>query len=805
MNKNIKTTKTTGKKKTKKTPKKYTKYIIRFIWISFAVIILSITAFFALIANGKIGYMPPVEDLENPINKYASEVFTVDLQLMGTYAQSKDNRIYTNYNELSPYLVQALIATEDERFAKHSGIDAYALVRAVIKTGILFQKSGGGGSTITQQLAKQLYSDHAQSKMERVFQKPIEWVIAVQLERYYTKQEIINMYLNQFDFLYNAVGIQSACWVYFGKQPMDLTVEEAATLIGMCKNPSYFNPLRRVEQTVGRRNVVLDQMCNNGYISKAECDSVKQLPLVTHYHKADHKEGIAPYMREYIRLTMTAKKPEKKDYQSYQMQKFREDSLAWDTNPLYGWCEKNKKNDGSNYSLYTDGLKIYTTVDSRMQRYAEEAVEEHMTGYLQPAFDREKARAKRLFSRDISQKDIDQIMNRSMKMSDRYYNLKNRENKTDDEIEAIFNTPIEMQVYSISGPKDTIMTPIDSILYMKSFLRTGMMAMDSHTGAVKAYVGGTDFRYFQYDMVSMGKRQVGSTAKPFLYSLAMESGMTPCDEMLFGPQVLEDENKREWKPKNSNKDSQKYIGEMVSIRWGLQRSDNWVTAALMKRLSPYRFADLVYSYGILTPIAPVVSACLGPFDASVSEMVTAYSTYANGGIRIEPLLVTRIEDREGNIIATFGTRVQEIISESASYKMLSMLRGVVDGGTGNRMRRNHGMTVQMGGKTGTSQNHSDAWFMAFTPSLVGGCWVGGEERSIRFNAMAEGQGAASALPIMGIFMKKVYGDSQLGYSQSETFVVPEQYSNVCPTVSAISLDYDHDYDYSGAAIDEEFQ
>jgi penicillin-binding protein 1A len=754
----------------------FAKKIIKWFWISFIGLIVFIFLFFLLIAKGVIGYMPPVEDLENPINKYATQVLSIDLKTMGTYAQSKENRIYVNYNELSPYLVQALIATEDARFMSHSGIDAYALLRAFVKRGLLFQKSGGGGSTISQQLAKQLFSVHAGSIGERLFQKPIEWVIAVQLERYYTKEEIINMYLNKFDFLYNAVGIQSACWVYFGKLPKDVSVEEAATLIGMCKNPSYYNPLRQIDRTQGRRNVVLELMHENNYISKAECDSLKKTPLVTQYNKIDHKEGIAPYFREYLRLIMTAKQPQKKNYPAYNIYQYTSDSLAWETNPLYGWCNKNQKIGGDNYNIYTDGLKIYTTIDSRMQVYAEQAVEEHVSGFLQPAFFKEKAGSSTApYSRMLSKTDLNKIMGNAMKQTDRYRELK-KENKPDNQIQSIFNTPVEMQVFSWEGLKDTIMTPMDSIRYMKSFLRTGFMAMDTHSGAVKAYVGGINYQYFQYDMVSMGKRQIGSTVKPLFYSLAMESGMTPCDEVLHLEPEIYTETGEKWPIRNANK---KRIGEMVSIRWGLQNSDNWVTASLMKQLSPYALKRLLISYGLSEPIDAVVSLCLGPCDASVSEMVSGYSTFANSGIRVDPIYVTRIEDRNGNVIATFSPKIYEVLGEDANYKMLDMLQDVINGGTGNAMRRRYGITAPMGGKTGTTQNNSDCWFMGFTPSIVAGCWVGGEERSIHFNTMNEGQGARAALPVMAIFLQKVYADPQLGYSQSEQFIVPEKYSNPC--------------------------
>jgi len=751
------------------------KKIIRGVWGLFFLCVIIIVILFTLIAKGKIGYMPPIEDLENPINKYASQIISTDMVTLGTYSQSNENRIYTNYNDLSPALVQALIATEDARYYSHSGIDIQALLRSIIKRGILFQKSGGGGSTISQQLAKLLYSEHAETFMERLFQKPVEWVIAVQLEKYYTKDEIINMYLNKFDFLYNAVGIQSACLVYFNKIPKDISIEEAATLIGMCKNPSYFNPIRYSERTIGRRNVVLSLMETNKYLSKAQADSLKALPLITHFRRMDHKEGLAPYFREYLRLVMTAKKPDRKDYPAWNKQKYYEDSLAWETNPLFGWCNKRKKVDGSYYNLYTDGLKIYTTIDSRMQTYAEEAVRERMSN-LQNDFFKAKANSKTApYSRSLSQTDVDAILERAVKQSDRYAILK-KENKSESEIQTIFNTPVDMSVFSWEGAKDTIMSPRDSIIYMKSFLRAGFMAMDPRTGAVKAYVGGIDFNYFKYDMVNTGKRQIGSTIKPFLYSLAMESGITPCDEMLHVEQHLTDELGRPYVPDNSNKQK---IGEMVSIRWGLQQSDNWVTAYLMKQLNPYAFVRLLHSYGLKNQIDPVVSLCLGPCDASVSEMVSGYSTFANHGIRVEPIYVTRIENNFGDILDTFSTQVSEIINEDACYKMLSMLQAVIDGGTGNRIRRDYGITVSMGGKTGTTQNHSDGWFMGFTPSLVAGAWVGGEDRDIHFDRMSEGQGATMALPILGMFFKKVYNNPDLGYSQSEHFVIPAKYADPC--------------------------
>jgi penicillin-binding protein 1A len=775
--------------------KSFKKRILLGAWSFFFLAIFSIGLVFSLIARGKIGYMPPIEDLENPINKYASQIFSADMKQLGIYSQEKESRIYINYSELSPSIVQALVATEDARFYNHSGIDAYALCRAVFSR--LFRgQNAGGASTITQQLAKQLYSDHANSTLERLLQKPVEWVIAVQLEKYYTKDEIINLYLNKFDFLYNAVGIQSACWVYFGKLPKDLSIEEAATLVGMCKNPSYYNPIRKAERTQGRRNVVLSLMESNGYISKDQCKSLQALPLKTNFHRVDHKEGLAPYFREYLRLTMNAKKPEKKNYRGWEMQKYSDDSLAWINNPLYGWCAKHKKADGTNYNLTTDGIKIYTTIDSRMQMYAENALTEHLGGFLQDKFFAEKAGNKLgPYSRNLTQEDVNGLIENAIKQTDRYHELK-RNNKSESEIRVIFNTPVEMSVFSWKGAKDTIMSPKDSILYMKSFLRAGFMAMDSRTGAVKAYVGGPDFHYFQYDMINSGKRQIGSTVKPFLYSLAMESGFTPCDQLLHVQQTLVQENGKLWSPSNANK---KKIGEMVSIGWGLQNSDNWVTAYLMKQLNPYIFARLLNSFGLKNKIDPVVSLCLGVCDASISEMISGYSTFAGKGMRVEPVYVTRIEDSFGNVLDTFAPQTYEIITEDATYKMLGMLRSVIDGGTGNRIRRNYGITVPMGGKTGTTQNHSDGWFMGFTPSLVVGSWVGGDERSIHFDRMTEGQGATMALPICGLFLKKVFENPQLGYFQTEQFEYNPKYSNPCSSYSETE-----EIDSSPSEIDDIF-
>lgn len=771
--------------------------VVKILWIFIALISLVCVFIFFSIAKGWIGYMPPVEDLENPNYKFATEVFSEDGKVLGTYSYSKENRVFVGYNDLSPNIINALIATEDVRFAEHSGIDAYALTRAVVKRGILMQKNAGGGSTITQQLSKQLYSPSADNVMERLFQKPIEWVIAVKLERYYTKEEILTMYLNKFDFLNNAVGIKTAAFTYFGCEPKDLKIEEAATLVGMCKNPSLYNPVRYNERSRGRRNVVLDQMRKAGYITEAERDSLQALPLKLKYNRVDHKEGLATYFREYLRGVLTAKKPDKANYRGWQMQKYYEDSLDWENNPLFGWCEKNTKKDGTKYNLYTDGLKIYTTLDSRMQQYAEDAVTEHLKE-LQGYFFKEKKGAKKApYTFRLTQEQVDEILGRAMRLSDRYRLMK-KAGATEAEIKKAFDTPEEMSVFSWEGEKDTIMTPMDSIRYYKFFLRAGFMSMDPRSGHVKAYVGGPNYHYFQYDMAMVGRRQVGSTIKPFLYTLAMENGFSPCDEVRHVEYTLIDENGKPWTPRNANK---KLIGDMVTVKWGLANSDNWITAYLMSKLNPYNLKRLIHTFGVRNrDIVPSVSLCLGPCEISVGEMVSAYTAFPNKGIRVAPLFVTRIEDNDGNVLATFAPEMQEVISVSSAYKMLVMLRAVFNEGTGGRVRR-LGVKADMGGKTGTTNYNADGWFMGFTPSLVSGCWVGGEDRDIHFDTMLHGQGASMALPIWTKYMVKVLGDKSLGYDENETFQLPEGYD---PCKDDVNLEGDTHIEEPVEGLDELF-
>lgn len=764
------------------------KTFVRILWGTLCAVIVFLAVSFTSIWFGWIGYMPDLEDLQNPISRYASQVYSVDGKILGTYNMNRENRVHVDYDGISPYLVQALVATEDERFYDHSGIDFIALTRAVVKRGILGQKSAGGGSTITQQLAKQLYSATAKSTLERLLQKPIEWVIAVKLERFYTKEEIITMYLNYFDFLHNAVGIKTAADVYFDKDPKNLTLTESATLIGLCKNPSYFNPVRYPERCTDRRNVVLGQMLKAGYITNEEYQKNHDEPLALNFHRVDHKDGIATYFREFLRQYIMAQKPTLEDYPSWNRVQFTIDSLAWETDPLYGWCNKNHKKNGEPYNVYTDGLKIFTTIDSRMQKYAEEAVLKHVGNYLQPAFTKEnRTKPNAPFTNALTAAEVKGILNRSIRQSERYRAMK-EQGATESEIQKAFRTPVEMSVFTYHGDIDTVMTPLDSIRYIKSFLRSGFVSMDPHNGAVKAYVGGVDFTHFTYDMATQGRRQVGSTIKPFLYALSMSNGMSPCD---VAPNVQRSYGN--WTPRNG---SRSRYGQMVTLKWGLAQSNNWISAYLMSRINPQDFLRILRDFGINTyGVYPSIVLCLGPNEASVCEMVSAYTTFANHGIHCSPMFVSKIEDNEGNVIATFQPRMNEVISEESAYKMLEMLKAVMDGGTGSRMRYKYKVECDMGGKTGTTNRNADAWFMGFTPSLVSGCWVGGEDRDIHFDSTRMGQGANMALPIWAYYMKKVFADRSLGYDPNEKFDIPEDFN---PCVSEFD-------DYSAGGIEEVFE
>ena len=767
------------------------KAFIHFLW---SVLILSICGSalaFTAIWNGWIGYMPPIEDLQNPINRFATQVYSSDGKVLGTYNLNKENRIVIPYSKISKHLIDALVATEDERFYEHSGVDFIALGRAIVKRGLLGQASAGGGSTITQQLAKQLYSEQVHNSLERILQKPIEWVIAVKLERNYTKEEIIALYLNYFDFLHNAVGIKTAANTYFNKEAKDLNIAESAMLIGLCKNPSLFNPVRFPDRARDRRNIVLGQMLKVGYLSQAEYDEYSAMPITLHFHRTDHKDGNATYFREFLRQYMMAEKPDITNYPSWNKQQYTQDSIAWVSDPLYGWCNKNFKKDGKPYNIYTDGLRIFTTIDSRMQLYAEEAVYGHVTKFLQPAFNKENRNKKNApFTGALSASQLRSILNRSMYQSERYRNMKST-GASEEEIRASFNKPVDMTIFTYHGDIDTLMTPMDSIKYYKSFLRAGFMSMDPKTGAVKAYVGGLDYNHFMYDMVTGGHRQIGSTIKPFLYALAMENGYSPCD-MAPNVQKTYIVAGQAWTPRNA---SHARYGQMVTLKWGLAHSNNWISAYLMSKLNPQLFVSTLHEFGINNPdIHPSMSLCLGPCDVSVAEMVSAYSVFANHGIRTAAMFVSHIEDNEGNVIASFQPRMNEVISAESANKMLVLLRGVVDGGTAGRLRYKYHLEGEIGGKTGTTNKNSDAWFIGFTPQLVTGIWVGGEDRDIHFDNMAMGQGATMALPIWAYYMKKVYRDRALGYNNKVSFGLPKGF-DPCPKQDADNTAYQIDEVY----------
>ena len=745
---------------------RYNRYIL-WLWIVFAGGVSMVFILFLLISNGFLGFMPSFDELENPKSNIATEIYSSDQVLLSTFFI--ENRSPVEYKDISPNLISALVATEDVRFYDHSGIDARGLARVLFRTLLLQDQSSGGGSTITQQLAKLLFHERASSIWERAFQKFKEWVIAVKLERSYTKNEILAMYLNRAEFIYDAYGVKSAVKTFFDTTLDSIKLEEAAVIIGMLKNPALFNPHRRPELTQQRRNVVLGQMMKADFISTTEFDSLSQIPLQLRFNRADHKEGLAPYFREHLRLILNAPIPERKNYASWQNQKFIEDSIDWNTDPLYGWINKSLKPDGTKYNIYKDGLKIYTTIDSRMQKYAEEAIAEHLSQNLQPKFFIEKrGRTRAPFTKNISQKDYKRIIQMSMKNTERYRNLKKNGASTDS-IKKVFDTKYPMEVFSWHGEIDTLMTPLDSIIYYKYFLRSSLLSIDPHNGHVKAYVGGANFKHFMFDMVTVGKRQIGSTIKPFVYTLGMQSGLTPCDMVPNIPQTFYLPTGKTWTPRNSGN---KRAGEMVSLKWGLANSNNNITAWVMKQLKAQPLVDFIHGLGIKSPMDPVPAICLGTPDFNLYELTGAYCNFANKGVHIEPVIVTRIEDRYGNIISEFRTRKKEAINEETAYMMLNMLKAVVNKGTGIRLRSKYQFTMEMGGKTGTTQNHSDGWFMGVTPNLVTGIWAGGEDRDIHFDNISLGQGANMALPSYALYMQKVYADEEIGITIKDTFERP---------------------------------
>jgi penicillin-binding protein 1A len=749
----------------------FKKYLVIF-WTVFGIGIIAVVILFTLIGNGKLGYMPTLTELENIESSLASEVYTADSVVMRRY-YFKENRTFTTFESISPNVIHALIATEDVRFYKHPGIDLRGLFRVFkgIATG---DQSAGGGSTLSQQLAKMLFPrEDIGNKFQLAIRKLREWVIAVKLERNFTKEEIIAMYLNKYDFLNLAVGIKSAAEIYFGTTPDQLSLEQAAMLVGMAKNSSLYNPVRRPELVRNRRNVVLSQMEKNGYITEAEYNKYKTLPLNLNFHKEDFKSTPGTYFTEYLRNILNATKPDKEKYRAWQMQQYSEDSVEWETNPLYGWCAKNPKPDGKLYNIYTDGLKIYSTIDMRMQTYAEKAVITHLGRNVQPLFDqRIKSQRNRPFSNDLTNEQAQQEYDRMMKASDRYRSLHNQGMK-ETEIRSVFNKPAEMTVFSWRGEIDTIMSPLDSIKYHLGFLRSAMMTMEVKTGKIKAWVGGPNYRHFMYDMVKNGKRQVGSTVKPFLYTLAMQNGFSPCTLVPNTEHSFTLFDGSTWTAKNSGET--KMDGKMVTLKWGLANSVNQISAWVMKQFNPQAMADMMHKLGITSPIDAVPSMFLGTSDVSLYEMVGAYGTYGNNGIYTKPYCVTRIEDRNGNVLARFSPESHDAIDARTAYLMINLMEAVVNEGTSQRLRRDvsyGNIKADVAGKTGTTQNQSDGWFMGITPELVTGVWTGGDLRSIHFEGLSAGQGASMALPVYGYFMNNLYRDRTLGYTQSSVFEAP---------------------------------
>ena len=727
-----------------------------------------------VVGTGLFAEIPSFEELENPESKEATLLLADGGEVLSTY--HIENRSYVDYDELSPYLVEAAVATEDVRFYKHSGIDFRSLARVGVKTLLLGQSSQGGGSTITQQLAKTLYPREELGRripvvwqVKMVITKMKEWITAVKLERNYTKEEIMDMYMNAVFFGSNAYGIKSASQTFFGKEPSELTVEEAATLVGMVNKPTRYNPALNPESSLKRRNFVLSQMEKAGYLTAAERDSISLIPIELSYQVLDHNSGIAPYFRDMLRRVMNAKEPKRSSYSTYE--DYVADSLLWADDGLYGWLNKNFKPDGSRYDLDRDGLRIHTTINYKMQQYAEEAVAEHLGLDLQKAFFRDLSKKRNApFSNNIDAKTRNRVMKQARRWSDRYRNMK-ASGASEQEILKSFGEPVKMRVFSwnAKGHIDTVMTPDDSIRYYKSILRAAFIAMEPNTGEIKAYVGGPNYRYFKYDNARQGKRQVGSTIKPFLYTLAMQEGMSPCDKVVNVPQtfIIGDTT---WTPKSTDRDE--WIGRTVTLKWGLTKSSNNISAYLMKRFGPEAIVEMCHKMGVQSFLDPVPSLCAGPADLSLYEMVGAYNTYPSRGVHVDPIFVTRIEDNMGNVLSEFNARKREAISEQTAYLMVNLMQGVVNDGTATRLRWKYGIKGELAGKTGTTNDQADGWFIGYTPKLTGGVWVGAEDRQVHFESLALGGGSNMALPVWGIFMNKVLKDGTLGISEQDKFIAP---------------------------------
>lgn len=746
------------------------KKIVKWFWLLFTLPVVMVCGLIALV--WAFADIPSFEELENPDSKLATQVIAEDGEILTTF--HIENRSYVTFGELSQNLVNAAVATEDVRFYNHSGIDFKSLGRVAVKTLLGGDSSQGGGSTITQQLAKTLYPRQDVSSkipgvsiIKMVWIKLKEWVTAVKLERSYTKDEIMNMYMNAIFFGSNAYGIKAASQTFFAKAPSELTVEEAATLVGMVNKPTRYNPVLNPDKSLVRRNFVISQMEKAGFISKEECDSIQQVPIALSYQIQDHNAGLGPYFRDMLRRTMNAKEPKRSSYAQYE--DYVVDSLQWADNAFYGWLNKNTKADGSKYNLDKDGLRIYTTINYKMQKYAEEAVAEHLGKDLQKSFWRDlRWKKNKPFSDDIEPEMIDQLMKQARRWSDRYRIMK-ANGASEAQIRKSFSEPVKMRLFSWNknGYVDTLMTPDDSIKYYKSHLRAAFMAIEPHTGHIKAYVGGPNYRYFKYDNVRQGKRQVGSTIKPFLYTLAMQEGMTPCDRVVNVPQTFL-VNDTTWTPKSTDKDE--WIGQTVTLKWGLTKSSNNISAYLMKQYGPHAMADMMRKMGVGSHIDETYSLCVGSADISVYEMVSAYNTFPSQGVFVTPIFVTRIEDNMGNVIGEFNNTKREAIGEHTAYLMANLMQGVVNSGTGVRLRAKYGLKGEIAGKTGTTNDQSDGWFIGYTPSLTAGVWVGAEDRQVHFESLALGGGSNMALPIWGLFMQKVLADGTLGIDENDRFV-----------------------------------
>ena len=788
---------------------------VRWIWVLCFAPVCLVVVMMALAAMGVFGRMPSFEELENPKSNLATEIYSEDGKVIATFFIQ--NRSYVQYADLFPAdstrhiqldghdvppVVAALISTEDVRYRDHAGIDIPSLVRVAVKTVLLQRSSQGGGSTITQQLAKNLFPrDTVRNRgkivktSKLVMAKFKEWITALKLEYNYTKEEIATMYLNTVEYGSNAYGIKSAAQTFFGKEPNELVVQEAAMLVGVVNAPTRYSPVRNPENALNRRNLVLQRMRAAGALTREECDSISALPIVLNYKPISHNEGTATYFREMLRLTMTAKKPKRNQF--FNEWDYEQALKEYEENPLIGWCHKNEKADGTTYNIYRDGLKIYTTINSKMQQYAEQAVQKQLESYIQPQMDAQYRWTKTLFV-DTEPEEQERIIRRAIRQSDRFREMK-QAGFSEQEIEASFNKACAMKVFTFKGERDTLLTPRDSILHHKRIMRASFVAMDPHTGFVKAYVGGPNFRYFKYDMAKQGKRQIGSTIKPFVYTFAIDHlGLTPCTMVPNLPVTIETSNGQAWSPKEAGQ--VEYDGVLHPLMWGLALSRNNYSAWLMKQTKePEAVAEFIHNMGIRSFIDPVPALCVGSSESNVYELVSAFSTFANGGVHNDPIFVTRIEDRHGNLIASFIPQSQDAINERTAYTMLQMLKRVVDAGTAGSLRWRFDLhEVELGGKTGTSNENRDAWFMCVAPRIVAGAWVGGEDQQVHLRS--RGEGSVLALPIVGDFLKRVYNDGSLDVSRQDQFVRPTMMPDYdCP----MSVEPD-EYHASQEAEDEFF-